>query len=198
MSKFDMIAIYGPALLIVLALVWGGLRIHHLSKKDGVSVLAVMGRRRSPAEIGLAIVAVILDLYLLVRPFWDELDRLAMAVHTPFGHYGVAVMAFGIGLAVLSQIVMGKAWRIGIPAKQEASQSLVTGGLYRFSRNPIYVGIMLFIAGGVIVSPGPITILSFILTGALVGKIIEAEEAFLRQAFGADFDAYCRRVRRWI
>lgn len=198
MSKYDMIALYGPVALIVLALVWGFARIAYLSRAENVSVLAFMGRRRSGPELVLGAVAIVLDLYLLLRPFMPSLDGYAMAGHTPVGHYGVPIMALGVGIAVLSQMDMGKAWRIGVPGKVEASQHLVTTGLYRFSRNPIYVGIMLFVVGSVVVIPGPVTILSVIITFVFMNKIIEAEEAFLRDSFGAEFNAYCQQTRRWI
>ncbi|WP_417464447.1 methyltransferase family protein [Kordiimonas sp.] len=198
MSKYDMIALYGPVALIVLALVWGFARIAYLSRAEDVSVLAFIGRSRSGPELVLGAVAIVLDLYLLLRPFVPALDGFAMAGHTPIGHFGVPIMALGVGIAVLSQMGMGKAWRIGVPREVEASQSLVTTGLYRFSRNPIYVGIMLFVIGSAIVIPGPVTILSTIITFVFMNKVIEAEEAFLKDAFGAEFDAYCKQTRRWL
>ncbi|WP_262691874.1 methyltransferase family protein [Kordiimonas aestuarii] len=198
MSNYDLITYYGPLVLIALALAWGFARIMYLSCAEDITVLAVVGRKRTGPEAVLALVAIVLDLYLVARPFVPGLDRLVMTAPNAYAHYGVAVMALGIGIAVLSQVDMGKAWRIGIPSGIEASQSLVTGGLYRFSRNPIYVGIMLFIVGAVIVAPGPLTILSLLLTGVFTTKIIEAEEAFLHGAFGAEFDAYRQCTRRWL
>lgn len=193
-----MITLYGPLVLIALALVWGFARMTYLSRAKGVSVLAFVGRKRTGAESVLALTAFVLNGYLIARPFVPGLDRFLMTAPNLYSHYGVALMALGIAIAVLSQADMGKAWRIGVPKVAEESQSLVTTGLYRFSRNPIYVGIMLFIVGSVVVAPGPVTILSLILTWVFVNKIIDSEEAFLRAAFGAEFDAYCTRTRRWL
>lgn len=198
MSRYDMITLYGPLALIALALVWGFARMAYLSRAKGVSVLAFVGRKRTGAEGVLALTAIVLDGYLIARPFVPGLDRFLMTAPNLYAHYGVALMALGIAIAVLSQVDMGKAWRIGVPSAAEESQSLVTRGLYRFSRNPIYVGIMLFIVGSVVVAPGPVTILSLILTWVFVNKVIEDEEAFLRTAFGTEFDAYCARTRRWL
>jgi protein-S-isoprenylcysteine O-methyltransferase Ste14 len=198
MSRYDMITLYGPLVLIALALVWGFARMAYLSRTKGVSVLAFVGRKRSGPEKVLTLTAIVLNLYLITRPFVPGLDRFVMTAPNLYAHYGVAVMATGVAIAILSQVDMGKAWRIGIPTGVEESQSLVTTGLYRFSRNPIYVGIMLFIVGSVVVAPGPVTILSFILTWVFVNKVIDSEEAFLRTAFGAEFDAYSARTRRWI
>lgn len=198
MSKYDMITLYGPLVLIALALVWGFARMTYLSRAKGVSVLAFVGRKRSGPEKVLTLTAIVLDGYLIARPFVPGLDRFVMTAPNLYAHYGVALMVLGIAVAILSQVDMGKAWRIGVPEAAEESQSLVTSGLYRVSRNPIYVGIMLFIGGSVVVAPGPVTILSLILTWVFVNQIIDSEEAFLRTAFGAEFEAYCTRTRRWI
>jgi protein-S-isoprenylcysteine O-methyltransferase Ste14 len=196
MPTTTLINLYGPALLIILALVWGFARILYLRRRDGVSVLAVLGRRRSLVERLAALVAILLDSYLLARPFVPKLDTYVQATH--YSDWGVLVMALGIGIAVLSQVDMGRSWRIGVPEGPEESQELVTGGLYQFSRNPIYVGIMIFLLGGVILVPGPVTIGSTLATWALVEKIIRDEERFLHAAFGDAYAAYCSRVRRWL
>ncbi|TNE65499.1 MAG: isoprenylcysteine carboxylmethyltransferase family protein [Alphaproteobacteria bacterium] len=198
MPHAETIALYGPTGLIILALIWGFGRILWLSRTGGVSVLAIFRRRKSPVEWWLMVIAIILDAYLLVRPFWPAIDLKVYAAPSPFPHYGVAIMAAGIGLAMLSQVVMGTSWRIGVPERRDQSHGLVTGGLYRFSRNPIYVGIMLFLMGAVVVVPGPIPILSLVMSWPLINHIIRAEEKFLTAEFGDAYSAYCQRVRRWL
>jgi len=189
---------YGPAALILLALLWGALRIGYLAYAQRVSVLAVLSRKKSPVERWLMAIAIVLDAYLLIRALYPPLDLMVFAAPSPKPHWGVAVMAIGIAIAVMSQVDMGTAWRIGVPEEKERSQALITRGLYRFSRNPIYVGIMIFILGSVIALPGPITILSLILSWPLINRVIDAEEAFLRNAFGEGYAAYCTTTRRWI
>ncbi len=192
------ISLWGPALLIVIALIWGGLRVLYLSRKQNVSVLAVMAKTKSTEEKLASFVAIILDGYLLIRPIYPQVDAYVFTISHPFSSLGVLVMAFGIGLAILSQIDMGKSWRIGIPTAKEESQSLITGGLYQYSRNPIYVGIMVFLIGSFIAATGPITLFGLLSSALLIGKIIESEEAFMRTSFGSDYDCYCKEVRRWL
>ncbi len=85
------------------------------------------------------------------------------------------------------------------PRTPEASSKLVSSGVYRFSRNPMYIGFALWLlAWGVFLASA----------WALVGVIffvvymnrfqIEPEERALRDLFGEDFREYERRVRRWI
>lgn len=198
MPSITTINLYGPLVLIGLALVWGFARILYLRRTAGVSVLAVMGRKRSPVETGAGIVAVGLDLYLIARPFWPALDDTLLVQPFAYAHWGVLVMAIGILIAVISQMDMGRSWRIGLPEKLEDDQPLITGGLYQFSRNPIYVGIMLFLLGSVVVAPGPVTIASLVLSWIFISLIIRNEEDFLAREFGEAFETYKARVRRWL
>ncbi|NVJ97032.1 MAG: isoprenylcysteine carboxylmethyltransferase family protein [Alphaproteobacteria bacterium] len=194
----ETISLFGPLALILIALVWGFARILYLNKTAGVSVLAVLGRKRSLVETAAGIVAIVLDVYLLARPFWPELDTMVALQQHPYMHWGVPLMAFGILIAIISQVDMGKSWRIGVPEALEEGQGLVTGGLYQFSRNPIYVGIMIFVFGALVVAPGPLTLASLVLTWLLVGSIIASEERFLETEFGEAYHSYKGRVRRWL
>lgn len=198
MVTSDMLSLYGPPALIAFALAWGLGRIFYLASRENISVLSFLARKKTPDEIGLGIIAVIFDGYLVLRPFVPQLDDLVWALPSPVPVFGVLLMALGIGLMVISQIDMGRAWRIGVPEELEASQSLITGGLYQFSRNPIYVAILMFLIGGAVVAPGPLTIGSVIGTFILLGPIIRREEAFMAAHFGEAYQRYCSSVRRWI
>ncbi|SDD84930.1 methyltransferase family protein [Kordiimonas lacus] len=198
MPSITPITLYGPPVLIALALIWGFGRILYLRRTAGVSVLAVLGRKRNPVEAGAGVVALVLNLYMIARPFWPSLDDRLMVQPFAYAHWGVLLMAIGILIAMISQMDMGRSWRIGLPEELEEDQPLITGGLYQFSRNPIYVGIMLFLLGSVVVAPGPVTIASLVLSWIFISLIIRAEEDFLAREFGEAFDAYKARVRRWL
>jgi protein-S-isoprenylcysteine O-methyltransferase Ste14 len=76
---------------------------------------------------------------------------------------------------------------------------LVTGGLYAHTRNPMYVGNVLILAGLAVASNSWLCVAVLIPFYAFVCvAIVAAEERYLRQRFGADFDAYCRAVPRWL
>lgn len=85
------------------------------------------------------------------------------------------------------------------PFRPERASRLVTGGVFAHSRNPIYIGDVLLLAawalwlGNVVAAPLPAL---FVLW---MGQLqIPAEEAALRARFGADYERYCARVRRWV
>jgi protein-S-isoprenylcysteine O-methyltransferase Ste14 len=115
-------------------------------------------------------------------------------------------VAAGLGLAValsgqlLRAITIGLAYIIrGGKNRQVYAETLVQEGIFAHCRNPLYVGNILVILGLGLVSNS----LLFALIGVpfflfVYKAIVAAEENFLRQKFGADFDAYCQRVGRFV
>lgn len=82
---------------------------------------------------------------------------------------------------------------------REAPSALITGGIYRFSRNPIYLADLLILAGvSLVLGSVPGLVLVPALGWVLQGRFILGEEARLREEFGKEFAAYTARTRRWI
>jgi protein-S-isoprenylcysteine O-methyltransferase Ste14 len=80
---------------------------------------------------------------------------------------------------------------------QVYAEDLVTGGLFSHCRNPLYVGNYLILVGVGVASCSALFLFVILPLMALAyWAIIAAEENFLRNKFGADFDAYCARVSR--
>ena len=86
------------------------------------------------------------------------------------------------------------------PMKPQAASSLVTGGIYKFTRNPMYVGLLLVLIGWAAflcslwaLLLGPIAFVLYISRFQIL-----PEERVLSSLFGAEFTAYQSRVRRWL
>jgi protein-S-isoprenylcysteine O-methyltransferase Ste14 len=77
--------------------------------------------------------------------------------------------------------------------------TIVTGGLFRFSRNPLYLGFTLVYLGVTLLTNSLWTmfLLPFVLLLMNIG-VIEREERYLEHKFGEQYLAYKRRVRRWL
>jgi protein-S-isoprenylcysteine O-methyltransferase Ste14 len=122
------------------------------------------------------------------------------------GSAGIDWLANGIGLAVaisgqaLRVAVIGLAYiKRGGKNKQIYADSLVQDGFFAHSRNPLYLGNILVLAGLIIVhgAPGMVAIgLLFFLFAYTA--IVLAEEDYLRKQFGQAYEDYCRRVPRFI
>lgn len=107
-----------------------------------------------------------------------------------------------IGALVMVYCVFEFAWSgRGTPAPWDPPRKLVVRGLYRWVRNPMYVGMGVFLIGEALLLPS-IRREMFLVIGSaflLVNAFILAyEEPTLRRLFGEDYVEYCRNVRRWI
>ena len=86
----------------------------------------------------------------------------------------------------------------GTPAPFDPPRRLVIRGPYRFVRNPMYIGATLALAGAALFyksAPLLAYAAAFLVVCHLV--VLVYEEPTLRRTFGADYEAYCQRVRRW-
>jgi protein-S-isoprenylcysteine O-methyltransferase Ste14 len=80
-----------------------------------------------------------------------------------------------------------------------SADALATGGIYHFTRNPMYLGaVVAFVGLGLAIGWIWLIILSVPMALALVKLAVEREEAYLERRFGQDFLAYKARVRRWL
>ena len=79
------------------------------------------------------------------------------------------------------------------------ANTLVTSGAYRFTRNPMYVGMALLTVAAALLLETYWPLVLLPPTLYLVQKLVIArEERYLRRRFGAEYEAYTRRVRRWL
>lgn len=109
---------------------------------------------------------------------------------------GLALVAFGIVLAVAAQLAMGRSWRVGIPSGTRPE--LVTGGLFSVSRNPVFLGMIASGAGATLLMGDALS--SAILAAAIIaiGVQIRQEEQFLAASLGDEYRRYCARTGRWL
>jgi protein-S-isoprenylcysteine O-methyltransferase Ste14 len=85
------------------------------------------------------------------------------------------------------------------PLRPERASSLVTGGVYRVSRNPMYVGLGCLLLAWAVYLGSPWAVLGPVLFVAWITRFqIVPEERVLGRLFGTEFEAYRRRVRRWL
>jgi protein-S-isoprenylcysteine O-methyltransferase Ste14 len=80
-----------------------------------------------------------------------------------------------------------------------APARLFTGGVYRFTRNPMYLGLLLVYTGVALLKAQGWALLLLPVPFLVVDRVyIPCEERHLAQTFGADYRRYCARVRRWL
>ena len=106
---------------------------------------------------------------------------------------GLWVAGFAVLLA--GRLELGRSFRIGRPRERTEMQ---TGGLFRVSRNPMYLGVFATLIASVVYTMNPVVLVVAALVIAAHHRIVLAEEQHLQAAFGEAYLAYCRQVRRYL
>ncbi len=110
---------------------------------------------------------------------------------------GLIPLIAGTALAVIGSQMFQRAGTTIRPYQR--SEVLVTSGAFAVSRNPMYLGMVMGLTGiGVLL--GTLTPLAVIpiFVWAIQARFIAAEERMLRERFGAEYETYQRRTRRWL
>lgn len=124
----------------------------------------------------------------------------ALAFVFPAGSLlAVGLTAIGLMIAISGAVTFRRARTTLNPTKPETSSSLVSWGIYRVTRNPMYLGLLLVLTGWAIFLSNSLAFL--FLPGFIVYinrfQIVPEEQA-LTSLFAHEFIAYRSRVRRWI
>lgn len=101
----------------------------------------------------------------------------------------------GTIIFITSLVQLGSSLRVGLP---EEETKLVTNGLFGFSRNPIYVSVYMLCLASCIYVPHWLNFALFGLGMAIHHFIIKAEERFLLEKFGNQWNEYTKKVRRYL
>jgi protein-S-isoprenylcysteine O-methyltransferase Ste14 len=101
----------------------------------------------------------------------------------------------GFALLFIGRLGLGNAFRIGSPKE---STSLKVDGLFRFSRNPMYLGVYATLSASVLYTLNPLLFIIGAYVVIVHHKIVLAEEQYLQKVFGGQYTEYCHHVRRYL
>jgi protein-S-isoprenylcysteine O-methyltransferase Ste14 len=114
-----------------------------------------------------------------------------------FRWLGAALVLAGVpvlGTTIVRFVRQGR----GIPTPVLPARHLVVTGLYRYVRNPMYIAVLSVIVGqGLLFGSGPVLRYALVVAAGFHLFVLLHEEPSLRRRFGAEYEAYCRAVRRW-
>jgi len=142
---------------------------------------------------GILEVAILIALPLL----FHYLIPIRIVIPPPYSYTGAIVMLLGLGLMIWTARVFRKA---GTGFQLQGGGSiLVTSGPFRFSRNPMYLGMLVWLIG-LAVLLGSLIVFIFPIIFFLLAHflLIPIEERKMEQLFGQQFIEYRQRVRRWL
>lgn len=199
-----MLHAFGWAALIILGVYlslffWGGVlaarsagrSIWLFGVANGKDRWAAFGFR---AAFGLSFAG---PLIWLILPVLHKADPLWTGERfQSLGSLGVVLCAVGAMVAFAAQMSMGASWRVGVKAGETGA--LVRGGLFRFSRNPTFLGQLLLLTGVALAIPALPTIAGVALFFWSASVQIRSEETILAASNGDDYRAFRASVPRWI
>ncbi|HEX7045752.1 MAG TPA: isoprenylcysteine carboxylmethyltransferase family protein [Burkholderiales bacterium] len=200
MSQLERFLLFGAFVLHFLAaFVWPSWRVWRatgrsplvLSRAD--DVFGFVGR-------WFKSVLALLFAYLAAQAFAPEatagLGAVAWLDREVFRALGWLLLAASTLWLLVAQRQMGKCWRIGIDTR--STTGLVTHGLFRLSRNPIFLALRVNLVALVLVQPNAFT-LAMLTAGEILMQVqVRLEEAHLAARHGSRYAEYRARVRRWL
>ena len=153
--------------------------------------------RKGTLEVVLLIVAW-LSFFLPLLWVWKPIFRFAdYPLHPVAFAAGVVCFAFGLWIFYLSHKHLGDFWSITLEVREK--HRLVTEGIYRRVRHPMYLGLFVYSLGQALALPnwvvGPSYLAGF---GLLFALRIAAEERMMRDEFPGEYEAYAARTKRLI
>jgi protein-S-isoprenylcysteine O-methyltransferase Ste14 len=138
---------------------------------------------------------------LICAAMW-WLSPASPMLHVPASVRVVAALAIAL---VGGMVAMGAGIRFRRanttvnPLKPQAASALVTTGIYRYTRNPMYLGLLFLLVAWAALLSSPFALLGPVAFVAFIGRFqIVPEERALSALFGAEYATYQSRVRRWL
>lgn len=135
-------------------------------------------------------------LYTFAPTLYSYLTPIGWLEHPLMMAVGVGLLIVSLIWIVIAQAQMGASWRIGIDSTH--ATSLVQNGVFRWSRNPIFLGMRLTLLGFFLVLPNAVTFAILLVGDVLMQIQVRLEEGYLLTSHSDVYRAYSQRTRRWL
>ena len=137
---------------------------------------------------------------MILRVPWPAFDSylvpFSALTAAPLMIAGDILLATGFGFVLYCHAFMAEAWRSGIPQGQ--APRLITDGPFRWSRNPIFLGVQVAQVGFFLAFPSLFTAVCLFVGLAVIQMQVRLEERHLTTAMGPAYRTYCHETTRWL
>lgn len=191
-----------PSFLLIYFAVAFVLPSYRVWKRTGVNPVTFGGADDAHDYIGKLFKIVMLGLtsviiiYAFVPNIYPYLLPVFWLENRIVQYAGIGFLLISLLWTVLAQIQMGNSWRIGIDEENRAA--LVRSGVFSFSRNPIFLGMIVTLSGMLFAMPNAFTLVAFFLGFVLMQIQVRLEEEFLIRTNGDEYIEYQQQVKRWL
>src|SRR5262245_43142443 len=170
------------------------IRAPHVQRSRSVKIVKNRKGRLEAGLLSLAMLGFVIPLIWIASPFLSFADyplRMAPLVA------GIACFIVGLWLFHRSHADLGTNWSVTLQVRE--NHRLVTDGVYRRVRHPMYSALFLYSVGQLLVLPNWVAGPSYLVTfGILFALRVQAEERMMLEEFGADYRAYMSRTKRLV
>lgn len=184
---------------LLLTMAWPTIRV---KKQTGKNPFVVPRNDSAAGFIGkiFRLLFILVFIVLLAQAFFPAYEIYLLPAYflknkTVFWS-GLIILHISLLIIVVTQYQMSRSWRIGFDKSEKTE--LITKGMFRFSRNPIFLGMLLTMLGLFLVIPNGITLLAMVTAYIVLQIQVRMEEEYLRKVQGEEYLKYCEQVRRWV
>ncbi|MEN9563360.1 MAG: hypothetical protein RIR73_1604 [Chloroflexota bacterium] len=147
-------------------------------------------------RLTLTATVVVVFLFVFLPSLYNYLIPIAYLIQPILNALGVFLLSISVIWVLIAQAHMQKSWRIGID--EDVKTELIQTGLFKFSRNPIFLGMRMMLVGLFLVLPSAAT-LTILISGDLLIQIqVRLEEEFLERTHKQAYIHYKKKIRRWL
>jgi protein-S-isoprenylcysteine O-methyltransferase Ste14 len=185
---------YAKAVILLASVVMVAVRAPHGQRSRAVPIVKDRRDRLEVVLLTMAWIAFFLPLLWIITPLFSFADYPLHPV--PFVS-GTLLLALGLWLFHRSHADLGRNWSITLQMRE--NHQLITHGIYRWIRHPMYLALLIFAVGQALVIPnwfvGPFDALVMLV---LVALRMGREEQMMREGFGQDYVTYSAETKRLI
>ncbi len=147
-------------------------------------------------RLNILAVALIVILFVFLPSLYKYLVPISYLSNPTLSIIGQILLTLTLGWVLIAQVHMQESWRIGID--ENVKTELIQTGLFKISRNPIFLGMRIMLLGLFLVLPNAATLVTLFSGELLIQIQVRLEEEFLTRIHGEAYRAYRKQVRRWI
>ena len=177
-------------------------RSYAVWKRTGVNPVVFKGSDSAQDFIGrifkalFAVIVAVVVIDSFVPSAYQYLMPIRWLERTWIKLTGIVLLLVSLPWTILAQVQMRDSWRIGIDTEHRTE--LVQGGVFKISRNPIFIGMIITLFGLFLLIPNVGTTVTLLVGIILIGIQVRLEEEYLTRTQGDEYEEYRHNVRRWI
>jgi protein-S-isoprenylcysteine O-methyltransferase Ste14 len=185
---------YAKAAVLAGVVVMILIRAPHGQRSRGIKVVKSGKGRLETVLLTFAWIGFLVPLLWIATPLFRFADY---SLHPALYSVGLLALAVGLGIFHRSHADLGTNWSITLEVRE--NHSLVTRGIYRRVRHPMYLGLLVYSLGQLLVLPNWVAGPSYLVpVVALVALRIGPEERMMREQFPGAWDEYAARTHRLV